>query len=291
MAAARRSPPVWAPMHPSQRLHVLAPATMKRISLSATLSLPWSSRAARPELWRKGCRRRIHSRRLQSVHLVPPGPRIDTQREQCVRRARKQTPRTRISFKNIHYFAAGATLFGDAAGRLPVRRAAVCRPEPSIRWASARTAMTFTRWRSSEACKACHGDTKPEDIRMVATDWDGDGNATEGVNRRGRYPGRGAVCRNPGVRKELPVRGHRLRRQRPIRTSCWMRMATARPIRRQGANRCLQRLDAALAQGRLQLSVQPEGSGCVCAQPAVRHPVPDRLDRRSGRQGVGLHPA
>ena len=33
----------------------------------------------------------------------------------------------------------------------------------------------------TDGCKACHGDTKPEDIRMVATDWDGDGDTTEGV--------------------------------------------------------------------------------------------------------------
>lgn len=89
----------------------------------------------------------------------------------------------KISFKNIHYFAAGATLFGgDVQGAYqyegktyvgqnvehPVNKCKDCHDvhalEPKL-----------------ESCAGCHGDAKPEDIRMDATDWDGDGDVTEGV--------------------------------------------------------------------------------------------------------------
>jgi hypothetical protein len=91
----------------------------------------------------------------------------------------------KISFKNIHYFAAGATLFGnDAQGAYqyegqeyvgqnvthPLNKCKDCHDvhalEPKL-----------------EACAGCHGDATPEDIRFNTdtTDWDGDGNVTEGI--------------------------------------------------------------------------------------------------------------
>lgn len=91
----------------------------------------------------------------------------------------------KINFKNIHYFAAGATLFGnDAQGAYqyegktyvgqntehPLNKCKDCHDvhalEPKL-----------------EACAGCHGGAKPEDIRFNTdtTDWDGDGNVTEGV--------------------------------------------------------------------------------------------------------------
>jgi hypothetical protein len=91
----------------------------------------------------------------------------------------------KISFKNIHYFAAGATLFGnDAQGAYqyegktyfgqnvahPLNKCKDCHDvhalEPKL-----------------EACAGCHGGAKPEDIRFNTdtTDWDGDGDVTEGV--------------------------------------------------------------------------------------------------------------
>jgi hypothetical protein len=91
----------------------------------------------------------------------------------------------KISFKNIHYFAAGATLFGNDAqgayqyeGKIyfgqnvahPLNKCKDCHDvhalEPKL-----------------EACAGCHGGAKPEDIRFNTdtTDWDGDGNVTEGV--------------------------------------------------------------------------------------------------------------
>ena len=91
----------------------------------------------------------------------------------------------KISFKNIHYFAAGATLFGgDVQGAYqyegkdyvgqnvshPLNKCKDCHEvhalEPKL-----------------ETCASCHGDKKPEEIRFNTdtTDWDGDGNVTEGV--------------------------------------------------------------------------------------------------------------
>jgi len=91
----------------------------------------------------------------------------------------------KISFKNIHYLGAGATLFGgDVQGAYqyegkeyvgqnvahPLNKCKDCHDvhalEPKL-----------------EACAGCHGSAKPEDIRFNTdtTDWDGDGNVTEGM--------------------------------------------------------------------------------------------------------------
>src|SRR5215217_2942702 len=91
----------------------------------------------------------------------------------------------KISFKNIHYFAAGATLFGgDVQGAYqyegkeyvgqntqhPLNKCKDCHDvhalEPKL-----------------EACAGCHGNAAPKDIRFNTdtTDWDGDGDVTEGV--------------------------------------------------------------------------------------------------------------
>jgi hypothetical protein len=92
----------------------------------------------------------------------------------------------KISFKNIHYFAAGATLFGnDAQGAYqyegkdyvgqnvthPLNKCKDCHDVHALQ-------------PKLEACAGCHGDAKPEDIRFNTdtTDWDGDGNVTEGVS-------------------------------------------------------------------------------------------------------------
>jgi len=86
-----------------------------------------------------------------------------------------------ISFKNIHYFAAGATIFGNEVqgayqfegkeyvgmSAHPVNKCIDCHDahalEPKV-----------------ESCATCHQGAKPEDIRMTSPDYDGDG-ATEGV--------------------------------------------------------------------------------------------------------------
>jgi hypothetical protein len=91
----------------------------------------------------------------------------------------------RISFKNIHYFAAGATLFGnDVQGAYqyegkeyvgqyvehPLNKCKDCHDVHALQ-------------PKLEACAGCHGDTEPENIRFNTdtTDWDGDGDVTEGI--------------------------------------------------------------------------------------------------------------
>ena len=88
-----------------------------------------------------------------------------------------------LRFSNIHYFAAGATLFGaDVQGAYmydgkeyadyfdehPLNKCQDCHDvhalEPKV-----------------EACAGCHGDSEVEAIRMSAPDYDGDGDTTEGV--------------------------------------------------------------------------------------------------------------
>lgn len=89
----------------------------------------------------------------------------------------------RLSFTNVHYFAAGATLFGaDVQGAYmydgeeyvgyfethPLNKCQDCHDvhalEPKV-----------------EACASCHGTSEVEEIRMGAADYDGDGDVTEGV--------------------------------------------------------------------------------------------------------------
>jgi len=88
-----------------------------------------------------------------------------------------------IRFLNIHYFAAGATLFGnDVQGAYtydgkeyvgyfeahPLNKCQDCHDvhalEPKV-----------------EACAGCHQTSEVENIRMGALDYDGDGDTTEGV--------------------------------------------------------------------------------------------------------------
>lgn len=92
-----------------------------------------------------------------------------------------------VRFKNIHYFAAGATLFGgdtmgayqyegktyvgqnmhaDEAGKM--NKCTDCHDvhalEPKV-----------------ESCETCHDTTNPEEIRETDVDYDGDGDVTEGI--------------------------------------------------------------------------------------------------------------
>lgn len=90
----------------------------------------------------------------------------------------------KIRFRNVHYFAAGATLFGHEAqgvyeyeGKEYVGRFAhvpgfdTCQSCHDVHQLTVQV----------QACTACHGQfEKPEDIRMMTGDLDGDG-AQEGV--------------------------------------------------------------------------------------------------------------
>jgi hypothetical protein len=87
-------------------------------------------------------------------------------------------------FVNVHYFAAGATLFGNEAhgayeyagktyvGRnVHVEAADSCVECHNVHELGVQT----------ELCAACHGDVSVEEIRMTATDYDGDGDTSEGI--------------------------------------------------------------------------------------------------------------
>ncbi len=96
------------------------------------------------------------------------------------------TPSDRISFRNIHYFAAGATLFGseaqgvyqypnkDYVGKFAhIPNYATC--------SDCHDAHKLTV--EEAACKACHQVENVEDIRLEdpKVDYDGDGNIDEGL--------------------------------------------------------------------------------------------------------------
>jgi hypothetical protein len=87
-------------------------------------------------------------------------------------------------FTNVHYFAAGATLFGSEAhgayeyagksyvGRFEhVENADSCVECHNVHELGVET----------ELCSACHGDVSVEEIRMTDVDYDGDGDTTEGM--------------------------------------------------------------------------------------------------------------
>jgi len=95
------------------------------------------------------------------------------------------TPDKAISFKNIHYLAAGATLFGgDVQGAYqdankeyighntthPLNKCADCHDVHALQ-------------PKLELCEGCHPGAKLEEIRAPGdtTDYDGDGNVTEGT--------------------------------------------------------------------------------------------------------------
>ncbi|MBI3361658.1 MAG: cytochrome c3 family protein, partial [Chloroflexi bacterium] len=93
----------------------------------------------------------------------------------------------KLGFKNIHYFAAGATLFGDAAkgayqfdGKKYVGQNT---EHPLNQCTQCHEVHKLTV--QVDACKACHANVKSEEdlhsIRMDAKDYDGDGNTTEGI--------------------------------------------------------------------------------------------------------------
>jgi hypothetical protein len=90
---------------------------------------------------------------------------------------------SKLGFKNVHYFAAGATLFGnDAQGAYqyagkeylgqntthPIGKCADCHDVHELEV-------------KSETCAGCHPGVEIEDIRIDKTDFDGDGDVEEGI--------------------------------------------------------------------------------------------------------------
>jgi hypothetical protein len=94
------------------------------------------------------------------------------------------TSSDKISFRNVHYFAAASTLFGSEArgvyeyegmeyvGKfVHTEGFAACTDCHDAHMLSANTA----------ACEGCHKTADPKAIRMVTTDFDGDGDVAEGI--------------------------------------------------------------------------------------------------------------
>jgi hypothetical protein len=89
-----------------------------------------------------------------------------------------------IRFSNIHYFAAGATLFGgEAQGAYQyANKTYLGRNEHGggpQKCADCHNVHELNV--QVDKCEACHGTTEPGLIRMADTDWDGDGDTTEGM--------------------------------------------------------------------------------------------------------------
>jgi len=103
--------------------------------------------------------------------------------DNAVRGKEVDTPDSKIRFSNVHYFAAGATLFGnDVQGAYqyegqtynglnahPVTKCVACHDMHSLEV-------------KVDSCAVCHGTSDVMAIRMPSTpDYDGDGDTTEGV--------------------------------------------------------------------------------------------------------------
>jgi len=99
------------------------------------------------------------------------------------------TADAKISFKNVHYFAAGATLFGDAAKGayqyLDQTYAGQNTVHPLNKCTDCHDVHQLTV--KIDACKGCHTNvTGVEDLDKIrattdTTDWNGNGDVTEGV--------------------------------------------------------------------------------------------------------------
>ncbi len=97
------------------------------------------------------------------------------------------TPDSKISFKNIHYLGAGATLFGNDAqgayqyaGKEYVGQNMHAAPTGAVN-KCADCHDVHALQPKVETCAACHGTDDPKAIRMTAPDYDGDGDVAEGV--------------------------------------------------------------------------------------------------------------
>ncbi len=99
------------------------------------------------------------------------------------------TPDETIRFTNIHYFAAGATLFGtEAQGAYEFEGKEYVGKHPHVDAGFDCTSChdVHALEIKVEACAGCHAGasdpTDPKTFRIAADDWDGDGDVTEGVS-------------------------------------------------------------------------------------------------------------
>ena len=94
----------------------------------------------------------------------------------------------RIRFKNIHYFAAGATLFGaDVQGAYLYEGKEYLgqnmHADPDGKMNKCKDCHDVHALEPKvEACETCHDTTDPTTIRMSDVDYDGDGDVSEGMH-------------------------------------------------------------------------------------------------------------
>jgi hypothetical protein len=89
-----------------------------------------------------------------------------------------------LRFRNVHYFAAGATLFGtDAKGAYEYAgKTYVGQNEHVNSFNSCAECHDVHELRPKvDACAECHDSDDPMTYRIDETDWDGDGDTSEGV--------------------------------------------------------------------------------------------------------------
>ena len=97
------------------------------------------------------------------------------------------TAEKKLNFRNVHYFAAGGTVFGTQVQvAYEYNGQTYSGPHPHITKSqftcvSCHDAHALTV--KTEACTACHGESgkDPKNIRMSTVDYDGDGDTTEGI--------------------------------------------------------------------------------------------------------------
>ncbi len=94
----------------------------------------------------------------------------------------------RIRFKNIHYFAAGATLFGaDVQGAYLYEGKEYLgqnmHADPDGKMNKCKDCHDVHALEPKvESCETCHDTTDPTTIRMSDVDYDGDGDVSEGIH-------------------------------------------------------------------------------------------------------------
>ena len=194
-----------------------------------------------------------------------------------------KVPETKLSFANVHYFAAGASLFGNDA-QVAYQYAD---KEYAGRNMHAPGFTTCTDCHSthelglnSDKCVTCHAGVKSaEEIRFTKDDLDGDKDVKEGVAGELKtmeeklYAAMQAYAKD--VAKAAIVYD-------AVTYPYFFADANANGKVDEGETG-LHRVDPAPAACCVQLPVRPEGSGPVRTQPGLRCTVPLRLAGGSGR--------
>ena len=143
---------------------------------------------------------------------------------------------TKITFANVHYFAAGATLFGDAAqvgyqydGKKYVGQNAHA---PGFDTCTD-CHNTHELGIKMDKCVTCHAGAKtPQDIRINAKDFDGDKDVKEGISAEITALEDKLYTAIIDYSKSDHQDRDRLQPRAPIRTSSSTRTAMARPMRK-----------------------------------------------------------